>query len=173
MRHGSKEAPTETQQTPEGLYAILQTTYKQGKEMKTFKKVLEDLNLHPGHSIKHHYPGKDIPKGYHLMPDGQIMKDSDHPKKDEELEEGLFSKRNKASDATRAKLLKPYDSSAKRATKVKVKNAISDLDHIAWQFENQFDTAPGNRGRHLLNQKKVTQKIDSLMKDLEALQKIL
>ena len=46
--------------------------------MKTFKQVLEDLNLHPGHSIKHHYPGKDIPKGYHLLPDGSIMKDSDH-----------------------------------------------------------------------------------------------
>ena len=56
--------------------------------MKTFRQVLEDLNLHPGHSIKHHYPGKDIPKGYHLMPDGSIMKDSDHPKKDEdELDE--------------------------------------------------------------------------------------
>ena len=52
--------------------------------MKTFKQVLEDINLHPGHSIKHHYPGKDkkdIPKGYHLMPDGSIMKNSDHPKK--------------------------------------------------------------------------------------------
>ena len=46
--------------------------------MKTFKQVIEDINLHPGHSIKHHYPGKDIPKGYHLMPDGSIMKDSDH-----------------------------------------------------------------------------------------------
>ena len=103
------------------------------------------------------------------MPDGTIMKDSDHPKKEEEeLEE-----RVKASDDTRAKLSKPYDSSAKRATKVKVKNAITDLDHIAWQFENQFDTAPGNRGRHLLNQKKVTQRIDRIMKDLEDLQKIL
>ena len=55
--------------------------------MKTFKQVLEDLNLHPGHSIKHHYPGKDIPKGHHLMPDGSIMKDSDHPEKDQK--EGL------------------------------------------------------------------------------------
>ena len=114
---------------------------------------------------------KEIRKGYHKMPDGTIMKDSDHPKKEEEeLEEGLFSKRTKASDATRAKLSKPYDSSAKRATKVKVKNAISDLDHIAWQYENQFDNAPGNRGRHLVNQKKVTNKIDSIIKDLAALQ---
>ena len=58
--------------------------------MKTFKQVLEDINLHPGHSIKHHYPGKDkkdIPKGYHLMPDGSIMKDSDHPKEEDEMDE--------------------------------------------------------------------------------------
>ena len=117
---------------------------------------------------------KEIRKGYHKMTDGTIMKDSDHPKKeDEELEEGLFSKRTKASDATRAKLLKPYDSSAKRATKVKVKNAISDLDHIAWQFENQFDAGNGNRGKHLLIQKKVTQRVDSIMKDLKSLQDIL
>ena len=59
------------------------------------------------------------------------------------------------------------------ATKVKVKNAISDLDHLAWQFENQYDTAPGNRGKHLVMQKKVTQRVDRIIKDLEALQKIL
>ena len=112
---------------------------------------------------------KEIRKGYHKMPDGTIMKDSDHPKKEEEeLEE-----RVRASAATRAKLLKPYDSSAKRATKVKVKNAISDLDHIAWQFENQFDTAPGNKGKHLVMQKKVTQRTDRIMKELKALQDIL
>ena len=111
---------------------------------------------------------KEIRKGYHKMPDGTIMKNSDHPKEEEELEE-----RVRASDATRAKLLKPYDSSAKRATKVKVKNAISDLDHIAWQFENQFDAGNGNKGKHLLVQKKVTQRVDSLMKDLKALQDIL
>ena len=150
MGLGSKDATEETQQTPEGLLSILQTTFK-GKEMTTFKEI------------------KQIRKGYHKMPDGTIMKDSDHPKKEEEeLEE-----RVRASDDTRAKLLKPYDSSAQRATKVKVKNAITDLDHIAWQFENQFDTAPGNRGRHLVNQKKVTQRIDRIMKDLEDLQKIL
>ena len=34
--------------------------------MKTFKQVMED---------------KKIPKGYHRMPDGTLMKDSDHPKK--------------------------------------------------------------------------------------------
>ena len=34
--------------------------------MKTFKQVMED---------------KKIPKGYHRMPDGTLMKNSDHPKK--------------------------------------------------------------------------------------------
>ena len=53
--------------------------------MKTFKQVIKDTNLHPGHSIKHHYPGKDIPKGWHLMPDGSIMKDSDHPKEENDV----------------------------------------------------------------------------------------
>ena len=84
-----------------------------------------------------------------------------------------INERVKSSDATRAKLLKPYDSSAKRATKVKVKNAISDLDHIAWQFENQFDAGDGNRGKHLLMQKKITQRTDRIMKELKALQDLL
>ena len=74
--------------------------------MKTFKQIRElninpddkeeitATNLHPGHSIKHHYPGKDIPKGHHLMPDGSIMKDSDHPKKEEdELDELSIAQR--------------------------------------------------------------------------------
>ena len=60
-------------------------TFSKGKEMKTFKQVIKDTNLHPGHSIKHHYPGKDIPKGWHLMPDGSIMKDSDHPKEENDV----------------------------------------------------------------------------------------
>ena len=114
---------------------------------------------------------KEIRKGYHRMPDGTIMKDSDHPSK--KNEEESLEERVKASDATRAKLNKPYDSSAQRATKVKVKNAISDLDHIAWQFENQFDTGSGNRGKHLVMQKKVTQKVDDLMLRLGALLDIL
>ena len=64
--------------------------------MKTFKQVLEDLNLHPGHSIKHHYPGKDIPKGWHLMPDGSIMKDSDHPKEENEVDETVSPAQRRA-----------------------------------------------------------------------------
>ena len=117
---------------------------------------------------------KEIRKGYHKMPDGTIMKDSDHPSKknEEELEE-----RVKASDATRAKLSKPYDSSAKRATKVKVKNAISDLDHIAWQFENQFNDADGTDMASIKSaSRKIqerTNKIDSIIKELQSLERIL
>ena len=123
---------------------------------------------------------KEIRKGYHKMPDGTIMKNSDHPKKEEEeLEE-----RVRASDDTRAKLLKPYDSSAQRATKLKVKNAISDLDHIAWQFENQFgwdstsnktsvsDTIASLKANSRYIQK-VTNKIDSIIKELKSLERIL
>ena len=65
--------------------------------MKTFKQVTKDTNLHPGHSIKHHYPGKDIPKGWHLMPDGSIMKDSDHPKEDDDIDEGLSPAQRRAN----------------------------------------------------------------------------
>ena len=39
--------------------------------MKTFKQIIED---------------KEIPKGYHRMPDGTLMKDSDH---EDEVDEGL------------------------------------------------------------------------------------
>ena len=98
---------------------------------------------------------------------------------EEELEE-----RVKASVATRAKLYKPYDSSAQRATKLKVKNAISDLDHIAWQFENQFGwdstsnktSVSGTIASLKANSKyiqKVTNKIDSIMKELQSLERIL
>ena len=64
--------------------------------MKTFKQVIKDTNLHPGHSIKHHYPGKDIPKGWHLMPDGSIMKDSDHPQEENEVDETVSPAQRRA-----------------------------------------------------------------------------
>ena len=74
---------------------------------KTFKQVLEDINLHPGHNIKHHYPGKDIPKGYHLMPDGSIMKDSDHEDKPEnqvdELSQAQITQRRRNRKAASLK----------------------------------------------------------------------
>ena len=99
-------------------------------------------------------------------------------------EEDELEERVKASVATRAKLHKPYDSSAQRATKLKVKNAISDLDHIAWQFENQFgwdstsnktsasDTITSLKANSRYIQK-VTNKIDSIMKELQSLERIL
>ena len=83
-----------------------------------------------------------------------------------EIREGLFSRRTKASDATRAKLSKPYGSSEKRATKVKVKNAITDLDHIAWQFENQLDVKGAMTNA-------VVHEAERIMKDLKQLQRIL
>ena len=145
MGYGSKEPSEETQQKATRLLPYLQTTRK-GKQMNTtFKDI------------------KKIREDMSLAPKG----------KGREAAKKLYKERTKASDATRAKLLKPYDGSTRRAINVKVKNAITDLDHIAWQFENQFDTAPGNRGRHLLNQAKVTQRIDRIMKDLKALKDIL
>ena len=87
--------------------------------MKTFKQVIEDTNLHPGHSIKHHYPGKDIPKGYHLMPDGSIMKDSDHPKEENDVTLKELSpaekraRRLKRMNAHLRKAMKKYGDAAK------------------------------------------------------------
>ena len=69
----------------------MNTTFKDIKKIREMsinpndKEEITATNLHPGHSIKHHYPGKDIPKGWHLMPDGSIMKDSDHPKENMSL----------------------------------------------------------------------------------------
>ena len=83
-----------------------------------------------------------------------------------EIREGLFGKRARASDATRAKLSKPYDRTAAAATKRKVRNAVDDLNHIAWQFENQFEASTSTK-------QKVIQKADSLIKELEALHKLL
>ena len=79
--------------------------------MKTFKQVIEDINLHPGHSIKHHYPGKDIPKGYHLMPDGSIMKDSDH---EDEVDETVSPAQRRArKQAHLKKTMAKYRAAAK------------------------------------------------------------
>ena len=52
---------------------------------KTFKQVRE-MNINPDDK-EEITASKKIPKGYHRMPDGTLMKDSDHPKKEEELEE--------------------------------------------------------------------------------------
>ena len=105
---------------------------------------------------------KEIRKGYHKMPDGTIMKDSDHPKKEEEeLEE-----RVKASQSTKAKILKPLDRQTSSALKLKVRNMISDLDYIAWQFENQLDVAQ----RTVIL---TTKQADRIIKELKSLERIL
>ncbi len=73
--------------------------------------------------------------------------------------------RTKASAATRAKLLKPLDKKTKRGIKVKVKNMISDLDHIAWQFENQLDVSKTHR-------EGVVEDADNIRKKLEDFSKL-
>ena len=107
---------------------------------------------------------KQIKKGYHRMPDGTIMKDSDHPK--EELEE-----RVKASDATRAKLAKPLTRHTKFQLELKVKNMISDLDNIAWQLENQIQLK-GDEGPHWPKTEFLTHAIDITINQVTKLQKI-
>ena len=102
---------------------------------------------------------KEIRKGYHKMPDGTIMKDSDHPK--EKLKE-----RVKASRSTKAKILKPLDRQTSSAMKLKVRNMISDLDYIAWQFENQLDVA-----QHTVIL--TTKQADRIIKELKSLERIL
>ena len=105
---------------------------------------------------------KEIRKGYHKMPDGTIMKNSDHPKKEEEeLEE-----RTRASAATKAKILKPLDRTTRNAIRLKVKNMMSDLDYIAWQFENQLDVTDAMT-------KSVAKEADRIIKELKSLERIL
>ena len=58
--------------------------------MKTFKQVLE-MNINPNDKEEITASTKKIPKGYHRMPDGTLMKDSDHPKT-----EGLSPAQRKA-----------------------------------------------------------------------------
>jgi hypothetical protein len=103
---------------------------------------------------------KEIRKGYHKMPDGTIMKNSDHPKEEEELEE-----RVRASDATRAKLAKPLDRQTKKAWEVKIKNMIDDLDNIAWQLENQVEVGNDSVRDHLVKE------IDKRIKEINGLQR--
>ena len=56
--------------------------------MKTFKQVLE-MNINPNDKEEITASTKKIPKGYHRMPDGTLMKDSDHPKEENDIDEGL------------------------------------------------------------------------------------
>lgn len=116
-----------------------------GQRMNTYKQFLED---------------KEIPKGHHRMPDGSIMKNSDHSKKkDEELEERVG-----ASAATQGKLRKPLDRQTANSMKLKVKNMASDLDYIAWKLENEID---------MKNSSNLVKEIDRVMKEVKQLEKTL
>ena len=68
--------------------------------MKTFKQLIED---------------KEVPKGYHRMPDGTLMKDSDH---EDEVDEGLSpaakrAARLKRKQAYLQKTMKKYGDASK------------------------------------------------------------
>jgi hypothetical protein len=106
---------------------------------------------------------KEIRKGYHKMPDGTIMKDSDHPKK--EKEESI-EERVRASGATQKMLQQPIDRSKAAHLKLKVRNVISDLDSIAWKLENQVEL------RSVRDEKEVTKlvkQIDSVISNVKKL----
>ena len=75
--------------------------------MKTFKQVLE-MNINPNDK-EEITASKKIPKGYHKMPDGTLMKDSDHPKT-----EGLNPSQRKArKQAHLQKTMAKYGAAAK------------------------------------------------------------
>ena len=64
--------------------------------MKTFKQVLED---------------KEVPKGYHRMPDGTLMKDSDH---EDEVDEVVSPAQRRArKQAYLKKTMAKYGQAAK------------------------------------------------------------
>ena len=104
--------------------------------MKTFKQVLEDMSL--------------APKG-----------------KGREGAKKLYrTERVKSSQSTKSKILKPLDRQTSSALKLKVRNMISDLDYIAWQFENQLDVAQ----RTVIL---TTKQADRIIKELKSLERIL
>ena len=77
-----------------------------------------------------------------------------------------ITERTKATPQTKAKLLKPLDRKTRSGIKLKVKNMMSDLDHIAWQFENQLDVASAMTNA-------VASEADRIIKELKSLDKIL
>ena len=72
--------------------------------MKTFKQVRE-MNINPDDK-EEITASKKIPKGYHKMPDGSIMKDSDHPEKDQKEGLSIAQKQQRRSNRKKASLLK-------------------------------------------------------------------
>ena len=77
-----------------------------------------------------------------------------------------ITERVKATPQTKAKLLKPLDKKTRSGIKLKVKNMMSDLDHIAWQFENQLDVASAMTNA-------VAKEADRIIKELKSLDRIL
>ena len=77
-----------------------------------------------------------------------------------------IAERVKATPQTKAKLLKPLDRKTRSGIKLKVKNMMSDLDHIAWQFENQLDVNGAMT-------KAITKEADKIIKELKSFDKIL
>ena len=99
------------------------------------------------------------------------FKDIKEIKKEYHTKEKL-EERAKASDATRAKLGKPLDSSTKRAIELKVKNMASDLDYIAWQLENQIELKD-NPAPHYPKTEFLVNAIDTTLNMVTKLQKAL
>ena len=57
---------------------------------------------------------KELRKGYHRMPDGSIMKDSDHPKKEEdELDEVSPAQRRARKQASLLRTMAKYRQASK------------------------------------------------------------
>ena len=57
---------------------------------------------------------KELRKGYHRMPDGSIMKDSDHPKKEEdELDEVSPAQRRARKQASLLRTMAKYRAASK------------------------------------------------------------
>ena len=77
-----------------------------------------------------------------------------------------INERVKATPATKAKILKPLDRTTRNAIRLKVKNMMSDLDYIAWQFENQLDVADAMT-------KSVAKEADRIIKELQSFDRIL
>ena len=82
---------------------------------KTFKQVRE-MNINPDDK-EEITASKKIPKGYHKMPDGSIMKDSDHPKEENELDElsqaQITQRRRNRNAASLRKTMAKYRAASK------------------------------------------------------------
>ena len=82
--------------------------------MKTFKEIrTPTINPNDKEEIT---ASKKVPKGYHRMPDGSIMKDSDHPKEDKIDEISIAQqqqRRRNRKNASLQKAMAKYRAAAK------------------------------------------------------------